>query len=103
MKYAEIHKLIQLLLTARIPFTFKPHFDGCIVALNSKEGFILADAIEHKYSIGHENDLLEIAGAITEEELKRDSVLGNLTADEVFERFEYCYECSTSLFRKNNT
>ena len=53
-----------------------------------------------KARYGNENDLLEIMGGLTEEELKYDSVLGNLTAEEVFKRFKYCYENNTSIYEE---
>ena len=46
------------------------------------------DAIEHSGSYGSKKDLLEIMGLLTPEEQKLNSVLGYLTAREVFERIE---------------
>ena len=37
-------------------------------------------------------------GALTEEEMKNDDVLGFLTAEEVFKRFKYCYENNTNVY-----
>lgn len=44
------------------------------------------DAIEHYVSYGNEQDKLEIMGLLTPEEKKNDSVLGYLSAEEVFSR-----------------
>ena len=35
---------------------------------------------------------------ITREELENDSVLGWLTAEEVFKRFKYCFENDSSIY-----
>ena len=46
------------------------------------------DAIEHYGSYGNESDLLEIMGLLTPEEQEHDSVLGYLSAKDVFKRIE---------------
>lgn len=117
MKYTEILKLKRMLEEANIPFTFT---DDCF---NVKERidtgspiakFLygeqypayqirlgnLADVIEHCYSIGYLADKLEIMGGLTEEEMEYDSVLGYLTAKEVFKRFKYCWEHQTSVYKE---
>ena len=40
-------------------------------------------------------------GGLTEEEEEYDSVLGYLTAEEVFKRFKYCWEHQTSAYRED--
>lgn len=40
---------------------------------------------------------------LTEEERETDSVLGNLTAEEVFKRFKYCYENDTAVYKAENS
>lgn len=35
-----------------------------------------------------------------EKEMEYDSVLGYLTAEEVFKRFKYCWEHQTSVYKK---
>ena len=42
--------------------------------------------------------MLEIIGGVTEEEEVIDGVVGYLTAEEVFERFKYCYEHNTATY-----
>ena len=50
--------------------------------------------IEHEFSYGNEKDLLEISGLMTEKEEKetQDTVLGYLTAENVFERIKKHYK-----------
>ena len=121
MKYTEILKLKRMLEEANIPFEFTDDFWG--VNKLEKTGKIspylgelyrnkypayqirlgnLADAIEHDGSYGNRQDLLEIMGGLTEKEEEDDSVLGYLTAEEVFKRFKYCYEHKTSTYKKEN-
>ena len=117
MKYTEILRLKTMLEEANIPFTFTDDFWGV------KNGKIppyfgslyqnkypayqirlgdLADAIQHDGSYGNAQDLLEIMGGLTEKEEEHDSVLGYLTAEEVFKRFKYCYEHNTSIYKEEN-
>ena len=121
MKYTEILKLKTMLEEANIPFTFTDDFWG--VNKLEKDGKIspylgelyrnkypayqirlgnLADVIQHDGSYGNAQDLLEIMGGLTEEEEEHDSVLGYLTAEEVFKRFKYCYEHNTSIYKEEN-
>lgn len=95
-KYNEIKKLAALMTAEGVPFERKRMFNGEMLILWGKDGRCLADAIEHDYSYGSEDDLLEISGAVAEKELGRDPV-GNLTAEEVLRRFKYCYENNTSI------
>lgn len=116
MKYTEILKLKEMLEEANIPFTFTddsfnvkekidtgahilyPHlYPAYQIRLGN-----LADAIEHDGSYGNRQDLLEIMGGLTEKEEEHDSVLGYLTAEEVFKRFKYCYEHKTSTYKKED-
>ena len=117
MKYTEILKLKEMLEEAGIPFTFtddsfgvKKKFDAGTLVVKAYYYHLypayqirlgdLADAIENKGSYGSERDLLEIMGALTEEEMEYDSVLGYLTAEEVFKRFKYCWEHQTSVYKE---
>ena len=99
----EIEKLHQMLTAANIPHTMNrshlkiPNPSYQIVVYNKCNAY-LCDAIFGTYSYGYKNGLLEIMGGLTEEEEKCDSVLGGLTAEEVFERFKYCYENNTSVY-----
>lgn len=90
-KYTEIHKLARMLFEAKIPYTFKRLMDGWQICYPSSGDGIVMDAIEHQYSYGNEEDKLEIMGLLTEEESQYDSVLGHLTAQDVFERIRKHY------------
>lgn len=107
-KQLEILKLKEMLEKANIPFTFtddmyggykKPSYQ--IVIYNKIDNKTrLCDAIYHFGSYGYEQGLLEIMGALTEKERDDDSVLGYLTADEVFKRFKFCYEHNTNIYMR---
>lgn len=88
-KYNEIFKLKKMLEKSFVPFEWK-EFDK-----PSKQEFQIlypndenrvCSVIEHSFSYGNEKDLLEIQGLLTADEEECDSVLGNLTADDVFQR-----------------
>ena len=102
----EILKLKEMLEKAKIPFEYhdnlfggykEPGYQIIIVGKNNKR---LCDAVYHFGSYGHEQGLMEIMGALTKEEYEEDSVLGYLTADDVFKRFKYCYEHNTGIFKE---
>ena len=103
MKYTEILKLKEMLEEANIPFTFTETYRKQHSAYQIRLGG-LADVIQHRGSYGNEQDLLEIMGGLTEEEMDYNDVLGFLTAEEVFKRFKYCWEHQTSVYKedKNN-
>jgi hypothetical protein len=48
----------------------------------------ICSVIESPMSYGHEEDLLELSGLLTEEEYKNDSVKGYMTAEEVYSRIK---------------
>lgn len=99
MRYTAILKLKQMLDEAKIPYqSFDDNFFG-----TGKPAYHLQlnadiDVIQFYGSYGHEKDLLEIYGALTVEEREWNSVLGYLTAEEVFKRFKYCYEHNTKFY-----
>lgn len=113
-KYTEIFKLKAMLEKANIPFTFtanalSPNKIGYIyyrlLSPDSYPAYQIwlnkdVDVIQHHWSYGNEQDLLEIMGGLTVEENERCPVLGYLTAEEVFKRFKYCYENNTSIYKK---
>ena len=120
-KYTEILKLKTMLEEANIPFEFTDDFWGVYKLEESVKPNLyfgelfrhkypayqirlgdLADAIEHDGSYGNRQDLLEIMGGLTEKEEEHESVLGYLTAEEVFKRFKYCYEHKTSTYKEDN-
>jgi len=87
-KYNEIFKLKSLLEENHIPFKWIEHndFRNGYQICYPKDEKCVCSVIEHLFSYGSQNDLLEIRGLLTEKEEKDDSVLGNLTADNVFQR-----------------
>lgn len=85
-KYKEIIKLKQMLRNNNIPFFEEPLEDGLCLTVNDN-----LNCVQYSGSYGSNNDLLEIAGGLTESEYKHDSVLGHLTAKEVLKRFKFCY------------
>lgn len=94
----EIFKLEQMLREANIPYEMGKIFDGYFINVLSNDGDVLCDAIYHQYSRGYAQGMLEIMGGLTEAEEECDSVLGYLSAEEVFVRFQYCYEHNTSTY-----
>lgn len=87
-KYKAILKLDSMLTKAGIPHTCKKFMDGWQVIYPEPGENRIADAIEHFGSYGNEKDLIEIQGLLTPEELESDSVLGYLTAENVFDRIK---------------
>lgn len=94
-KYKCIEELAKLLDEAKVPYTRNPIWDGEQIRIGA-----LCDAVCHNFSYGNEDDLLEIMGAVTEEEGEYSGVLGFLTPEEVAKRFEYCYRNNTSVYRE---
>lgn len=86
--YKEILKLDSMLTKANIPHTLDRLYDGWILRYPSNDIEMIMDAIEHFSSYGSRNDKLEIMGLLTPEEEECDEVLGDLTAEEVFERIK---------------
>lgn len=85
--YQEITFLHRRLRDAGIPHEYERDMDGWHIWYPSAEKHICS-IIEHIGSYGHEQDLLEIDGLLTQEEKAVDCVAGNLTAREVFARIE---------------
>ena len=92
--YNEILKLNTMLDNAKIPHRIRRLDDGWqVIYTPYHPDSWVADAIETRYSYGVDDDLLELAGRLlTEEELKQDSVVGGLTANDVFERISKHWE-----------
>ena len=93
--YKEIFKLKEMLEKAQIPFVFKEHNDdrnGYQILYPSVGEKSKCSVIEHSYSYGNEQDLLEIMGLLTDEESEYDSIVGFLSAENVFERIKKDYE-----------
>ena len=91
-----VHKMLE---EAKIPHTFKPFINGYQIVIWSKdEEQRLCDAVQTFGSYGMENDKIEIMGALTQKEREIDSVLGYLTAEEVFKRFKWCWEHQSETY-----
>lgn len=92
--YNEILKLNTMLDNAKIPHMMRRLNDGWqVIYTPYHPDSWVADAIETRYSYGAKDDLLELAGRLlTGEELKRGSVVGGLTANDVFKRISKHWE-----------
>ena len=84
--YKEILRLHDMLVEHDIPHTLDRFFDGWQICYPEQGVEQVMDAIEHYGSYGNATDKLEIMGLLTKEEEESDSVLGHLTAEEVFAR-----------------
>lgn len=91
-RYQEILRLDAMLNERHIPHICKKFMDGWQVIYPEDGKKRVMDAIEHFGSYGNEQDKLEIMGLLTPKEKKNDSVLGYLSAKEVFTRIERHWE-----------
>lgn len=89
-RFQEILKLDKMLKNANIPHVLDRNFDGWILYYPSAKERIM-DAVEFRGSYGNYNDNLEIMGLLTPDEAMFDDVLGDLTAEDVFERIRKHY------------
>ena len=90
----EMTKLITLLINSDIPFDLTTDAMGNQhnqVWYPSRDNTV-CDVICHEYSYGGKDGLLEMMGLLTDEEAEGDSVLGWLTADEVYRRISADYK-----------
>ena len=87
-RYQEILRLDAMLTEKQIPHTCQKVMDGLQVIYPQDGKKRVMDAIEHFGSYGNEQDKLEIMGLLTPEEKKNDTVLGYLSAEEVFSRID---------------
>lgn len=85
--YHEIPWLHRRLRAAEIPHDYERLYDGWHISYPSADNCVCS-VVEHLYSYGHERDLLETDGLLTEEEKENDWVAGNLEAVDVFARIE---------------
>lgn len=93
-KYNEILRLKDMLESAKIPFDFSELHGGYHIVYSANGDKRICSVIEHDSSYGREKDLLEILGLMTKEELEetQDTVLGYLTAEDVFQRIKKHWE-----------
>ncbi len=87
-RYQEILRLDAMLTQKGIPHTLHKFIDGWQVIYPENGEARVMDAIEHFGSYGNKDDLLEIMGLLTPEEREHDSILGWLTAEDVYSRIE---------------
>lgn len=92
--YQEILKLHEMLEEAEIPHAMLRKLDGWQIGYPALEPITgrVCSVIEHRYSYGAREDLLEIMGLLTAEEEQWDSVCGYLTAENVFARIRAHWE-----------
>ena len=83
MRITEIFKLKEMLEKAEIPFEFNEYMSGYHLCYPN-EKIKKCSVIEHDGSYGRGQDLLEMMGLLTDEELKCDDVVGWLPAENVF-------------------
>lgn len=89
-RYTEIVRLDNMLTEANIPHEKHRFLDGWQVVY-FVGGKRIADAVQHFGSYGNEKNLIEIMGLVDPEETM-DSVLGHLTAENVFDRISKHYK-----------
>ena len=87
-RYTEIIKLHDMLKAAGITHEFKKFMDGWQVIYPADGPARVMDAVQNFGSYGADENLLEIMGLLTPEEEKHDTVLGYLTAKDVFARIQ---------------
>lgn len=90
-KYTEIIRLHEMLTASDIPHTFGEMWGGYHITYPQADNWECS-VIEHHGSYGNEDDLLEIMGLLTDEEAEYDSVVGFLTAEDVYQRISAHYE-----------
>jgi hypothetical protein len=101
MEYKEIFKLMEMLTQEGIPFEFIDlhgvMLEGWQICYPSRDTDLVCSIVEHKYSYGNYADRLEIMGLLTEEErASGDSVMGWLTAEDVFQRIKEHWEAKAA-------
>ena len=89
--YTEIIRLHEMLTASDIPHTFGELYGGYHITYPLGKDWECS-VIEHRGSYGNEVDLLEIMGLLTKEEAEWDSVVGYLTAEDVYQRISAHYE-----------
>lgn len=89
--YTEITRLHNLLANNQIPHDFHRLYDGWQICYPSDKNIIIS-AIQHYGSYGAANNRIEIMGGIVPDDGTMDSVLGHLTAENVFGRIVTMYK-----------
>lgn len=94
--YKEILRLAKMLSDADIPYQISELHGGYHITYPSDDSECVCSVVEHSFSYGAENDLLEIMGLLTEQGKAEDvcddsAVKGHLSAENVFERISEHY------------
>lgn len=104
IKFKEIFRLKKMLDDGNIPYEFSDRTENDIYDdygnIIFSKGYqicypckkFICSVIENTGSYGNKDDKLEIMGLLTKEEKKFDSVVGWLTAEEVYLRIKNHYE-----------
>lgn len=95
MKYTEIFKLKEMLEKENISFEYENQTQT-IRGMKFERYQICCPKFENRYisiiqghgTYGENQDLLEIMGLLTKHELQSDSVVGYLTAENIFKRIK---------------
>lgn len=91
-KYQEILKLYTMLLDEDIPHEINRDIDGWHIHYPCFGRERVLSAVEFSGTYGAEEDRIEIMGLLTPKEYDHDSVVGHLTAENVFDRIKKHYE-----------
>lgn len=83
--------LREMLDNARISYECHELWDGGQIIFNDDDGNYLADVVCHSYSYGNKEGLFEAMGAFVNEDVVGDTVEGNLTVENVYERASKLY------------
>lgn len=91
IKYTAIRRLESDLTAKKIPHVFSEDGDGFKILYPEGGKKNRCIVREHQFSVGHEDDKLEMVGLLTDEERMADTgtkaaVCGNLDKDEVLRR-----------------
>lgn len=97
IKYTAIRRLESDLTAKKIPHVFMDDGDGFKILYPEGGKKNRCIVREHQFSVGHEDDKLEMVGLLTDEERIADTgtkaaVCGNLDKDEVLRRILVDYE-----------
>lgn len=85
-KYTAILELDKKLTNRDIPHKLIEFIDGWQILYYDSEGIVVGDAIEHIYSYGHKQNLIEVYG------FNLNQPVGFLTADEALIYFQIAHK-----------
>jgi hypothetical protein len=86
--YKEILRLEKMLIEAKIPHCIERAGDGWRIAYPMDGEKRVCSIVEHIGTYGYRHDRLEIMGLLNANERKGDTVVGWLTAENVFDRIK---------------